>query len=106
MDKVEAFLTKIEDDQSYAIDQANDPSLYMGDANKLIDLVRVYREANKQANMHCEAIAISSLYPPMEGESFSGGFFCRQATKSVGSGGRAHAILSDAEAKAEEIIGE
>lgn len=47
MDKVEAFLTKIEDEQSDAIDQGDDPSLYMEDANKLIDLVRVYREANQ-----------------------------------------------------------
>lgn len=52
--------------------------------------------AIEQADKHCEAIALSSLCPPLE--MFGDGdddFYKQQATKSVGSGGRAHHILKE-----------
>jgi len=68
---------------------------------KLIALCRELLSSNETAYAHCEAIALSSLLPPDYG---SEGFFEAQATKSVGSGGRAYWILKESLTRAVKIV--
>lgn len=78
---------------------------YRTAAPKLAKALREALHAIKQADLHCEAIALSSLLPPSEvGDYGQSRFFEGQATKSVGSGGRAHFILKESLTRIEEIL--
>lgn len=64
----------------------------MTDEEKL----QIAKEALLRAYVHCEAIALSSLLPRYSMGEDAEEFYKSQATKSVGSGGRAYWIIKEA----------
>lgn len=98
IEKVLARSTRIDADAS------GSPTELASEARQLARMLKKAIEGLERANKHCEAIALSSLLPPMETGAYSeGGFFQTQATRSVGSGGRAHHILKETLAELDRI---